>query len=78
MSVDEEGLESVGESEDVRLPVDVDALRLGVQVEAHLLVQVAVDDQLHVACAEVGPAIERITVIVILVIVIAFPSCNLK
>ena len=55
MSVDEEGLESVGEAKDVGLSVDIDALRLGVEVEAHLLVQVAVDDQLHVARAEVGP-----------------------
>ena len=55
MSVNKEGLEAVGEAEHVRLAVDVDPLRLGVEVEADLLVEVAVDDQLDVAGAEVGP-----------------------
>ena len=45
VSVDEEGLESVGKAEDVGLPVDVDALPLGV------------DDQLHVAGGEAEPVV---------------------
>ena len=55
--VDEERPQPVREPQHVRLPVDVHPLRLGVQVQADLLVQVAVDDELDVAGAEVGPGV---------------------
>ena len=56
--VDEERLEPVREPQHVRLAVNVNPLRLGVQVQADLLVQVAVNDELDVAGAEVGPGIK--------------------
>ena len=55
--VDEERLEPVREPQHVRLAVHVHPLRLRVQVQPDLLVQVAVDDELDVAGAEVGPGV---------------------